>query len=253
MLDEKKEFSMDKTWNDPQTADRRPGLPAGRRVAALLLGTVPLYLPLVLTHALRDSAYGLTELLLWPLCGGMAGLLWVLAVYRFACRQRPSALNRKEGGLAGDAAAGLILWVIFNLVFFLSRATLYRWLPSHPSSFGNLFEGLRGNPWLLFLWLGPVVWIGVAAFEEVSRTFLLDRIWALLPGRAGAAAGIALSVALVSLAHLYQGPAGMASVGLLALVSALYYRKFGRLFPLIIAHALYDSFWVALAILQVRL
>lgn len=236
---------------DPVTS--KTSLSALRQAAGILIGIVPIFIPVILMHAGRKTAYSLTELMLYPLCAGTAGLIWILAVYRVVHRRRPRDLNRKPGTAAGDMAAGMVLWLAFNAIFLLSRATLYRWLPSNPSSFGGLIEGLRESPWLLMLWLGPIVWIGVAAFEEVSRAFLLDRIGAVIPGRFGAGAAILGSSALMSLAHLYQGQAGMASVGLMALLSAVYYWKAGRIWPLIMAHAFYDSFWIALAVFQVRL
>ena len=46
-------------------------------------------------------------------------------------------------------------------------------------------EGARRHPGLLALWLGPVVWFGIAGFEELWRVHLLRRLWRVLPGKAG--------------------------------------------------------------------
>jgi hypothetical protein len=37
-------------------------------------------------------------------------------------------------------------------------------------------SGIAHNPLLIAIWLGPVVWIGVA-FEELTRVFMLNRLW----------------------------------------------------------------------------
>jgi len=147
----------------------------------------------------------------------------------------------------------LSLASLFVLLAWIDQFTIYRWLPSAPSGdVGNLLSGLMENPFLLALWLGPVVWIGVAGFEEVSRAFILDRLWVAWPGRKGRWIAVLLSVAIFSIAHFYQGIAGMISVGIMALISAVYYMRYGRIWPLIIAHALYDSFWIVFVVIQNR-
>jgi membrane protease YdiL (CAAX protease family) len=111
--------------------------------------------------------------------------------------------------------------------------------------------GLAKNPLLLMLWLGPVVWIGVALYEEVVRVFFLNCLW----GISGHRLWIYFSIFLVSLTtgllHLYQGTFGIVSVTLQGLVLAAYYYKFRRLLPLVVSHALYDSIQIIMFVMQV--
>ena len=145
------------------------------------------------------------------------------------------------------------LALVFAAILIAGEMTLGRWLPRPPSrDISNLIEGLAANPLLLALWLGPVVWIGVAAFEELSRVFLLSRLWKVWSGPGGRWGAIALFAVLFGAVHIYQGPASALSVGVMGFVGGAYYLKFGRVWPLIVAHGVYDSVTIAIGINMVR-
>jgi uncharacterized protein len=63
---------------------------------------------------------------------------------------------------------------------------------------------------------------------------------AALDPRRSAWTGINVSVAIRLLYHLYQGPLGVLYIVPLGLVFAWWYARSARLWPLVIAHALYD-------------
>ena len=56
---------------------------------------------------------------------------------------------------------------------------------SSRSEIMQLIYGVSSNAWLLFLWLGPVVWIGIAGFEELWRVFVLRRLWSVFNNSGG--------------------------------------------------------------------
>jgi membrane protease YdiL (CAAX protease family) len=80
-------------------------------------------------------------------------------------------------------------------------------------------------------------------FEEV---FVCGYVVAALDPRRSAWTGINVSVAIRLLYHLYQGPLGVLSIVPLGLVFAGWYARSGRLWPLVIAHALVDFVGLAL-------
>jgi len=96
------------------------------------------------------------------------------------------------------------------------------------------------------------VWIGVAAFEELTRVFLISRLLRVWPSLSGKIVAVILASLLFGVAHLYQGPAGMVSTGVLSLFAGVYYVHWGRVMPLIIAHALFDSFGIGMALVMMR-
>ena len=55
---------------------------------------------------------------------------------------------------------------------------------------------------------------------------------------------------MIGIAHLYQGTAGIISIGLKSVIISFYFYKYRRLLPLIISHALYDGFQFAFFVLQ---
>ena len=86
--------------------------------------------------------------------------------------------------------------------------------------------------------LGTVLLLGLVngTYEEV---FLLGF---LVRGLRAHGLAIALGVSLLvrGLCHLYQGPVGVASVLAFGAVLSLYFVASGRLFPVVVAHALAD-------------
>ena len=76
-----------------------------------------------------------------------------------------------------------------------------------------------------------------AAFEEIFVTGYI--ITALKPSR-GTSFAINVSVAIRLLYHLYQGQMAVLGVLPMGLVYAFWYARSGRLWPLIVAHALQD-------------
>jgi len=92
--------------------------------------------------------------------------------------------------------------------------------------------------------IGIVVGVSVinAAFEEIFVSGYV--ITALKPLR-GPTFALNVSVAIRVLYHLYQGQLGVLSVLPLGLIFAYWYVRTGRLWPLVVAHAIADI--VALA------
>ena len=90
------------------------------------------------------------------------------------------------------------------------------------------------------------VWITAAFLEEfMFRGYLMNRIIDLHGKETKIAWVIALvgSAVIFGLVHFQQGAGGMFKVGAIALVFGLSYLAVGRkLWPLILAHGLIDSF-----------
>jgi len=63
---------------------------------------------------------------------------------------------------------------------------------------------------------------------------------------------ILLASALIGLAHLYQGTAGIISIGIKSLIMGFYFYKYRRLLPLIISHGLYDGLQFAFFVIQFK-
>ena len=77
-------------------------------------------------------------------------------------------------------------------------------------------------------------------------------MWRVLPGRAGRWAVIVGCAALVAGTHLYQPPAIMLSIGVMSLLKGWYFLRTGRFWSLVVAHALYDSLQIVVAVSAIR-
>lgn len=84
------------------------------------------------------------------------------------------------------------------------------------------------------------------------RAVVLRRLWAVFPGRAGAWGVILLVSLLVGLAHGYQGPAAVISIGFKSVLMGWYFLQTGRVRSLVVAHAVYDSVQIVMAVVQIH-
>jgi len=215
-------------------------------------GILPLY-GLALWMHLGGKDFGVREMLLYPLLLGGGDILLIWLLLRHLCGERLRDLNGKAARTRSDIGWGLALLVVLVLLSVVGQFTIDRWFPREPNAdLAELVAELGSNPLLMLLWLGPVVWIGVALFEELSRVFLLTRLWKVWPGERAAWTIIVLTSFLFGFVHVYQGVAGVISVGLMSLIQGWFYLRKGRLLPLVIAHALYDSGWILFGIVMIR-
>jgi len=101
----------------------------------------------------------------------------------------------------------------------------------------NLAAATLAHVW----WSGPVLFLfaaGNAVLEEVVYGYLIVRltdlglrVWLV----------VALSAAIRGTYHVYQGFGGLVGNAVMGVVFALFYLRFRRIVPLIIAHTLLDS------------
>jgi membrane protease YdiL (CAAX protease family) len=82
-----------------------------------------------------------------------------------------------------------------------------------------------------------------ALFEEI---LVCGYVIQSLRGRFGIALAVNASIAIRMSFHLYQGPAAFLSFAVFGLLFTLFYIRTGRLWPLIVAHALLEASQLAL-------
>ncbi|HRY34252.1 MAG TPA: CPBP family intramembrane metalloprotease [Bacteroidales bacterium] len=213
-------------------------------LAAVAIGVLPVHGFMIWYRLNAGGVFTLREMLVYPLAFGGGSILLMLVLNSLLLGRTIRAFNPGKGLWYTDAAFGLLLAALCYILLFLERPVLSAILPpDRPPSreIIDLITGLVKDPLLLALWLGPVVWIGVAAFEELSRVFFLQCLWKLLPGPGWAVLSIALVSVFAGAVHLYQGAFGLISVSIQGLLFGFFFYRFGRIWPLIIAHALYDS------------
>jgi membrane protease YdiL (CAAX protease family) len=223
-----------------------------RNVLTVIIGIVPIYAYLMWSHITRGGIYTLSEMLFYPIVIGSGWSIVLLLLYRYMCKKRVSQLNRMPGKWWKDILMGIALGAGLLILFFIQQ-NLNPLFPQKPPSRAiiNLLTGLVRSPLLIAVWLGPVVWIGVAFFEELQRVFMLDLLWDTSDSVSVRWAVILLSAVLFALAHIYQGPANMIGIFIAGVIYGYFYLKNGRIWPMIIAHGLYDSLQVAIAVIEI--
>lgn len=112
----------------------------------------------------------------------------------------------------------------------------------------EFFQHLKGSELALAGWL-VIVWTTAAFGEEIFfRGYLIQRITALLGGSTTALwLGVVGQAVLFGIGHAYQGPVGAVGSTIMAFSFGAFYVVIGRnLWPLIIAHGVYDTLGVVL-------
>jgi membrane protease YdiL (CAAX protease family) len=223
-------------------------------ILAICIGVLPVYVLMIWYRLTHTESFTTSDMLLYPLLIGGANILLILALNRYLLRQKFSGFNAGKRRWYWDVLAGMILTVLCFVLLLIGRVTIGRMLPpGKPPSQEviNLMTDLARNPLYLAIWLGPVVWIGVALFEELSRAFFLNCLWRLSGNKSWEVLAVFLVSAVIGLVHVYQGAFGVISVGIQGFLLGFYYYKFRRLWPLVISHALYDSIQVIMFVMQV--
>lgn len=238
------------------TRDKKPWQARSTtQILAVVVVCVPPYALAIWSH-FSSSTITLKELFLYPLLLGGGSVVLALLVYRFICGERSASLNLKPGKWYTDVPVGVLLAAVFLGLFVLQQVIQSRWLPNTagppPRELVTLFNGVANDPLLLTVWLGPVVWLGVAGFEELTRVFMLNRLWTVWPQPVARWLAMIVSAVLFGLAHIYQGPVSAGAIALQGFLYAWYYKRFGRVWPMIISHALYDSLQVIQVVVALR-
>jgi membrane protease YdiL (CAAX protease family) len=221
-----------------------------RRAAALLI-VVGLPASLMIWYrAHQSTGFASIELIAYPLIFGSLGIAIILLLKRFFLGESLSSLNADEGSLATDILWGIGLTVIYFLLFFAARYTLSDLLAFRPNrELLGLMLDMRDEPWMVALWFGPVLWIGIALYEELVRAFLLSELWSFSENKLWISTVILIAAAVVGITHWSQGPYGVVTIAIKGIVIGAFYFHYRRLLPLVIAHVLYDGLQVGMLML----
>ncbi len=170
--------------------------------------------------------------------GGLSLILHV-----FVCKRPLRDFYAGRGTLLSDLLEGLGVYallmgsvMVINLLMIGIRGESYV-----SDAVAEIAAALASDPLYVVIFLGPVVWLQAAILEEVTRAFLLLRLWTALPGQRGEIIGVVISALLFGLAHIYQGWAAVPAITVIGLVLGMYYQRRRRLLPLVIAHGLFDT------------
>lgn len=132
-----------------------------------------------------------------------------------------------------DLAWGLLLIVLSYLAYYAMWIAVANLWSGFASAVATTHLVARGIP----LPVSVAVSIVNPIFEEV---FVCGYVIAALKDRFGTVTAINVSMVIRLLCHLYQGPVGVVSIVPIGLVYAFYFARTGRLWPVILAHAVED-------------
>jgi len=223
--------------------------PKLKNIIAISVGILPIKIIMIWYRLNQTDAFTTSDMLFYPLTIGVGNILLILGLNKYFLKKTIKDFNFGDGKWFKDIFYGLLLTIIIFLNLFIFKSILQQGQPASKEIINMLID-LVNNPILLAIWLGPVVWIGVALFEELSRTFFLNCLWRLSSDKHWELFSILLVSVFAGLIHLYQGIFGIICIGIQGLIMGLFYYKFRRIWPLIISHALYDSVQIVDIVVQ---
>lgn len=228
--------------------------PAWVQILALVLAIVPYYGVTFYIQVTNKGPVPPWTMTKYISISGCTGIIIILLVMNYLCKERVAAFNLKPGKWWVDIIYGIALYAALFIFFMVCAPILARLFPGMalPEMMVPLFNEMAVNPLLLLLWVGPIIWISVGIFEELSRTFILNRLWIVWPGKLGRWVVILIQMMIVTLVHTYHGPPGTVLVAGMCIIFGAFYLWRGRIWPMIIAHALYDTTQFTLAIMVVK-
>ena len=198
----------------------------------------------------QSTGFASTELIIYPLLFGGLSIAVLFLLKKFFLKEKLSDFNSKPGSWFTDIGWGLVLTLIYFILFFVERVMLSDVLQfrSNEELLGLMLD-MRESPFLMILFFGPVLWIGVALYEELIRVFILTSLWKWSDKLSWCMLVIFFSAVIIGLTHWSQGSYGVVTIGIKSLVSGYYFYKKRRLMPLVYAHVLYDGIQVAALLL----
>lgn len=224
-----------------------------QKLKILLSLTLIVFIPFGLLLWMRhhqSTGFASIELIAYPLIFGGASILVLYILKKYFLKESLREFNSREGNWKKDIIFGLGLTVIYFVLFFVERPLLSNILSFNPNmELLGLMLDMRQNPILLILWFGPVLWIGIALYEELIRVFILTSLWKFSSSLIWSIVVIIISGAIIGLAHWSQGSYGMVTICIKSLVSGFFFFKYKRLMPLVYAHVLYDGLQVAMLLI----
>jgi membrane protease YdiL (CAAX protease family) len=198
----------------------------------------------------QSSGFATIELIAYPLFFGGGSIVVLYLLKKYFLKEPLSDFNSGKGNLKTDVLYGVALVTVYFILFYIERLTLINYLSFNSNSeLLGLMLDMRENPWLLALWFGPVLWIGIALYEELIRVFILTSLWKFSKNIIWSVIVIIIAASIVGLAHWSQGSYGIVTIGIKSMVSGFFFFKYRRLLPLVIAHVLYDGIQVAMLLI----
>lgn len=223
------------------------------KIKSIIALTIIVFIPFGLMIWIRiheSTGFASRELILYPLLFGGGSIFIIILLKKFFLKEKLSDFNSESGKWYTDLGWGITLALVYFILFFIFRFTLSDLLDFNSNSeLLQLMLDMREKPILLFLWFGPVLWIGIALYEELIRVFILTSLWKWSDQIVWISFVIFISAICIGLAHWSQGSYGIVTITIKSIVSGIFFFKKRRIMPLIYAHVIYDGLQVAMLLL----
>jgi len=223
---------------------------------AILITVLPLNLWMIIYRIVQTKPFTLSDMLIYPLLVGIPSILFIYSINKYFLKYSfKETFNPGHGSKRKDMLFALTLLLLYFIILAFDNVILKPIFPNNhiaSTEVINALIDLSNSPLLILFWFGPVLWIGIALFEEITRIFAMKCLWNISKNKNWQFVAIIIVSLVIGMTHMYQGIAGVISIGIKSIVIGVFYYKYRRITPLIIAHALYDGIQFALMISEIK-
>ncbi|WP_052466925.1 CPBP family intramembrane glutamic endopeptidase [Psychroserpens damuponensis] len=141
-------------------------------------------------------------------------------------------------------ALGTVI-LVFSIMGLIVKPILGSFGLTNPVGVADRFSFFMGKPLVFIGYLISVVWFGAALGEELLfRGYLLNRLLDCTGNnKLGILIALIIHAVIFGILHIYQGLAGVIATSCIALIfGSVYFIIKRKLFPIIIAHGIINTF-----------
>jgi len=227
-----------------------------KNILAVIIAVLPINIIMIYYRLENTKAFTMIDMIIYPLLFGVPVIIVILILNKYFLRYSfKTTFNSKDGTWYRDLLYAFILILIYFGTFFIGNFIETAFSTTNNRASTEVIDAIRElakSPLMMFVWFGPVLWIGVALFEELSRIFFMKCLWNVWDSPNIQLLVIVFVSIVIGLTHLYQGPYGVVQIAFKSIISGLFFYKYRRIYPLIIAHGLYDGLQFLFAIIQIN-
>jgi len=103
-----------------------------RNILAISIAILPINLIMIWYRLTQIESFSTSDMLVYPILFGGASIILILLLNKYLIKDSfKETFNSGDGKWYWDILVGIGLSVIYFVMFFLERATIYQWIPNN--------------------------------------------------------------------------------------------------------------------------
>jgi len=214
-----------------------------KQILAIIIGVSPLYVINIYAN-ISDKLNYTPEIVLGKyLVFAVLVLGLILSLNWFLLQKTFKAFNQHKSTVLHDVAMAFLLLILYYFLLSLGQITYIRWLNESidQTEVLELARNIFANWFYTFALLGPFVIITQSTWV-ISSAFVLNNLWDLTKNKTWHWVIIISLASIISLVNFHNGIQGVIFWFSINLTVNIFYYKYRRVTPLLIAFFIFQWF-----------